>query len=66
MKAGTVPLIVVSSTLDTVELRDDVAGFLMGIAHLFDGVQDVPPWGDPHITHLVKKYADQYFGPAPD
>jgi hypothetical protein len=50
----------------TVELRDDVAGFLMGIAHLFDGVQDVPPWGDPHITHLVKKYADQYFGPPPD
>jgi hypothetical protein len=49
-----------------IELRDDVTRFVIGVAHLFDGVQDPPPWGDPRITKVVRKYADAYFGPVPD
>lgn len=48
----------------TVELRDDVDAFLFGIAHLFDGEPDTPPWGDPHTTRLVQQYADEFFGPV--
>lgn len=49
-----------------IELRDDVTRFIVGVAHLYDGVQDPPPWGDPRTTRIVRKYADAYFGPVPD
>lgn len=49
-----------------IELRDDVTRFIVNVAHLLDGVQDPPPWGDPRITRIVRKYADAYFGPVPD
>jgi hypothetical protein len=49
-----------------INLRPEIADFVVNASHLFDGVSPQPEPTNPIIVAAVRRYADAVFGPVPD
>jgi hypothetical protein len=49
-----------------INLRSEIADFVVNASHLFDGADPQPAPTNPIIVSSVRRYADAVFGPAPD
>jgi hypothetical protein len=49
-----------------INLRSEIADYVVNASHLFDGATPQPEPTNPIIVASVRRYADAVFGPAPD
>lgn len=47
-------------------VREEISHFVASCAHMYDGVPNPPPPGDPRIERDCRKIADETFGPLPE